>query len=150
MRSGATSYRAFAIVLLGLALALTRMAGASSGEDVPSPAFAARWAEIEKLTAQNKLAAAEERADALRAEARAAGDEETWARALARAVETRESLGKREGAVRLLEKEARPSEAVHRLLFDLLYARALEHHATPNNWKISERQRVEWRPAYLL
>src|SRR5258706_10644081 len=130
MRSGATSYRAFAIVLLGLALALTRMAGASSGEDVPSPAFAARWAEIEKLTAQNKLAAAEERADALRAEARAAGDEETWARALARAVETRESLGKREGVVRPPGKAAGPAEAGPPLPFTLPHPRPRRHTAT--------------------
>ncbi|HEX4965243.1 MAG TPA: MG2 domain-containing protein [Thermoanaerobaculia bacterium] len=148
MGHGAASTRVFAVLLLCLVMVPFRAATASSGEDVPSPAFAARWDEIEKLTVENKLAAAEEKANALRVDARAAGDEETWARALARAVQARMSLGKWEEAVLLLEEEARPAGTVHRVLYDLLVAQALEGYAY--RWNTAQRTRVESQAAIPL
>jgi uncharacterized protein YfaS (alpha-2-macroglobulin family) len=46
--------------------------------------FAAPWAEIEKLVAAGRLEEAQPKLEKLLGEARTAGDEETWTRALVR------------------------------------------------------------------
>lgn len=67
MRGKPASYRVFAVLLLGFALAFPRGAGASTasteGDTPASPAFAAPWAEIDELIAEGKPAEALPRLD---------------------------------------------------------------------------------------
>lgn len=67
MRGKPASYRVFAVLLLGFALAFPRGAGASTasteGDTPASPAFAVPWAEIDELIAEGKPAEALPRLD---------------------------------------------------------------------------------------
>src|SRR4051812_25731743 len=99
MSCGAAAYRVLAVLLLGLALAPSRMTAASSGEDVTA------WSEIDKLVAEDKLEEALPRVEEILGAARTAGDEEAWARALVQAAWLRASLYKPEDAARFLQKQ---------------------------------------------
>ena len=144
MRAEAAFYRVLAVGLLGLVLVLPGRAGASSGEDVSvSAVFAAPWAEIEKLVTEGRLEEAQPKLEKLLVEARTAGDEETWTRALVRAAILRAQLGKLEGAARFLKEQPRPVGAVHRAVVDLYYAETLELYIGANSWQLRQRETVE-------
>jgi alpha-2-macroglobulin len=126
-------------MLLGLALALPGRAMASSkGDD-----FAAVWDEVERLVSEDKMEAASAKAAILLDQARAAGDEEMWTRALVRAAQLRASLRKPEQAVLFLREEPWPTGAVHRAALDLFYAQALARYNRAYAWEISKREQVD-------
>ncbi len=121
---------AFAAVLLGLVLTFPGFATASSLGDAPPPsAFAASWAEVERLIGEDKLEEALPRVETLIGEARSAGDEATWTRALVEAVRLRSQLYKAEDAARFLKAQPWPTGAVQRAVIDLYYAEALERYS---------------------
>ncbi|MBW8876364.1 MAG: hypothetical protein JF614_15460 [Acidobacteria bacterium] len=143
MRREAASYRVFAVVLLGLVLALPQRAAASSETDVsPSSAFAAAWVEIDELVAADKLEEALPRVEKLLAEARTAGDEEMWTRALVRTALLRGSLQKPENAARFLKEQPRPSGPLYRTVVDLYYAETLVRYLGSSG-EIVERETLE-------
>jgi alpha-2-macroglobulin len=144
MRGGLTSYRALAVLLLSLALVLSRAASASSGEDVSRPAaFATRWAEIEKLLVAGRLEEALPRVETLLGDARTAGDEEMWTRTLVRAALLRVELGKVEDAARFLQEQPRPQGAVHRAVLGLYEAETLSRYLQAYSSEIDQREKVE-------
>ena len=143
MRHGVASYRVFAVVLLGLVLALPQRIFASSGKDVPSSsAFATAWTEIDKLVAVDRLAEALPRVEKLLAEARTAGDEEMWTRALVLAARLRTSLSKPEDAARFLKEQPRPAGSFHRAVIDLYYAETLVRYSQVYYGEIGQREKV--------
>ena len=144
MRRGVASYRVFAVMLLGLVLALPQRAAASSETDIsPSSVFAAAWVEIDELVAADKLEEALPRVEKLLAEARTAGDEEMWTRALVRTALLRGSLQKPENAARFLKEQPRPSGPVHRAVVDLYYAETLVRYLQTDSLEIGRREKVE-------
>ncbi len=144
MSLGAATYRVWIVVLLGLALACPRLTAASSGEDVPvSSRFASTWKEIDKLLAEDKLEEALPKVEALAGAARAAGDEETWTRALVQATWLRAGLHKPEDAVRFLREQPRPSGPLHRAVVDLYYAETLVRYLQARGREVDQRETVE-------
>ena len=105
--------------------------------------FTARWAEVERLIADEKLEEASKKVEVLLAEARAAGDEEEWTRALVRAAQLRIGLREVEGAVRFLQEEPWPQGTVHRAVLDLFLAHSLTNYVRVYGWEISQRERVD-------
>ncbi|MFL6234067.1 MAG: alpha-2-macroglobulin family protein, partial [Thermoanaerobaculia bacterium] len=131
--------RAWIALLLGLTLALPGLAAASSGGDVP-PSTA--WGEIDKLISEDKLEEVLPWVEELLGAARAAGDQETWTRALVQAAWLRERLRSSEDAAGFLHGQPRPSAPLYRAVVDLYYAEALLHDLRVS-WQIRQREKVE-------
>jgi hypothetical protein len=139
MCHGAAGYRVWIVVLLGLVLALPGIAAVSSGGDVPS---STAWGEIDKLIAEDKLEEALPWVEELLGAARAAGDEETWTRALVQAAWLRERLRSSEDAAGFLHGQPHPSAPLYRAVVDLYYAEMLAHDLRAS-WQIHQREKVE-------
>ncbi len=151
MRGKPASYRVLSVLLLGCALAFPRGAGASPGGDAPtSPAFAASWAEIDKLVQEGKKGEALPRLERLLAAARTAGDEETWTRALVGAARLRADRDAFADAARILAEPPRPAGAVYRAVIDLYQAETLVRYLQGFSWEISRREKVESSEALPL
>ena len=103
---------------------------------------AAALAEIDRLAEEQQFAAAAERAEALLARAQAAGDAETWTRALIKAVQMRTALGGFETAVDFLRAEPWPDDRLQRALLNLFYGQSLAHYQRAYAWEIRQRERV--------
>lgn len=123
-------------VLFCLVLLTPALASSSSEWDGP-------WAEVERLVSGDKLEEALPKVEMLLDRARAAGDEETWTRALIRATQIRAALHKPEQAVLFLKEEPWPAGAVHWVALDLYYAQALATYARTYYWEIRQRERVD-------
>ncbi|HSS78555.1 MAG TPA: alpha-2-macroglobulin family protein, partial [Thermoanaerobaculia bacterium] len=144
MRAGVPVLRVFAVGMLGLVLALPGIAETSFGEDASAPAaFAVPWTEIEKLVDEGRLEEAQPKLEKLLGEARTAGDEEMWTRALVRAAILRAQLGKLEDAARFLKEQPRPAGAVRRAMVDLFYAETLVRYYRANDWQLRQREALE-------
>ncbi len=144
MRAGVVVYRVFVVGMLALVLAFPEMARASSGEDASAPAaFVAPWAEIEKLVTEGRLQEALPKVEKLLGQARAAGDEEMWTRALVRAAILRVELGKVEDAARFFAEQPRPVGVVHRAVIGLFYAETLERYIKASYWRLRQQEAVE-------
>jgi uncharacterized protein YfaS (alpha-2-macroglobulin family) len=146
MRGKPASYRVLAVLLLGLVLALPRGAGAfsasASGDTPTSPAFAASWAEIDKLVEEGKTAEALPRLDRLLASARTAGDEEMWTRALVRTARIRADREPLADAARFLAAQPRPAGAIYRVVIDLYQAETLVRYLQGSFGEIGRREKV--------
>jgi uncharacterized protein YfaS (alpha-2-macroglobulin family) len=150
MRGKPASYRVLGVLLLGFALAVPGGASASPasaassvGDTPASPAFAASWAEIDKLVQEGKEGEALPRLERLLAAARTAGDEETWTRALVGAARIRADRDAFADAARILAEPPRPAGAVYRAVIDLYQAETLVRYLQGFSWEISRREKVE-------
>lgn len=144
MRYRFACYVVFVACLLNLALAFPSFAAASSGVDTPPPsAFAAPWVEVERMIEDGKLEEALPQVEKILDEARTAGDEEMWTRALVEATLVRESLRKVEDAARFLKAQPWPAGAIHRAVLDLYYAEALVRYSQTYYWELFGRERVD-------
>ncbi len=144
----APSRRSPALLVLvpAVALALAAVAAPPGRRPPARPTVvetAPAWSAIDRLVDEQKLEEAS-RAVAIRlAAARAAGDEEEWARALVRAVQLRSALHGYETSVRFLKEEAWPKGTLPRTVLQLFYARSLVDYAHAYSWEIRQRERVE-------
>lgn len=134
-------------VLLGLFSAQPSRATppiqAPSPEDMTAPGTAS-WADVDRLISEDKLEEASKKLESLLEEARAAGDEEDWMRALVQTAQLRMmALHKVEGAVRFLKERPWPPGAFSRSVLDLFYAYSLATYSRVYSWEISQRERVE-------
>ncbi|MBI5546452.1 MAG: hypothetical protein HY901_21430, partial [Deltaproteobacteria bacterium] len=106
--------------------------------------------EIDRLAGEQKMEAAAKMAAELREAARAAGDEEGWARALVKESQLRAALHGYESAVHLLKQTPWPTGATWRSVLDLFYARQLVAYARAYSWEIGQRERVDTQGAVDL
>ncbi len=100
------------------------------------------WEVVERLVDEQKLREALATVVALREEARARGDEESWARALAKEAELRIALHEVEGALAALDREPWPPGARWRMLLHLVRGRALATYLQLYGWEIRRREPV--------
>jgi uncharacterized protein YfaS (alpha-2-macroglobulin family) len=137
-----------ALAALCLCAAVVVVAGARSeittvAARVASGANPGPWAEIDRLIRDQKLAAAAQRIEAVRAAAARRGDEGEWARALVRAAQVRIALGGFETAVAELRAARWPRGALAHAELDLTFAHALHRYLETYSWEINRRERVE-------
>ncbi len=102
----------------------------------------AAWNEIDRLLDEQKLQAAADRLELLVAEARAAGDEAIWAKALVRRSQVRTALGGLESAVEEMKAAEWPAGSTARAAVELYYAHALLEYLDGYDWEIRQRERV--------
>jgi len=138
--------RANVRVGLGGAFLAVVVAGAAAGKTVQpaAPAHDAKndWKDADRLVSEHKLEAASEVFARLREDARRAGDEERWAKALIREAGLRMALHGNETAVRFLKDEPWPRGDLPRATLQLCYAHALVTYAEGDAWEIGQRERV--------
>ncbi|HXU29143.1 MAG TPA: alpha-2-macroglobulin family protein, partial [Thermoanaerobaculia bacterium] len=108
-----------------------------------SAAGLAALAEIDRLAlGEQKVQTAYDKAVALLASARAAGDEPLATRALIKAVRMKIALGGFETAVRFLREQEWPKGKEERAVLDLTYGAALVTYLNAQSWEINHRERV--------
>ena len=100
------------------------------------------WEKVEALVSQQKMRAALERAEALLAAAREAGDSQGIVHGLVRCTQLRTGLHGYEKAVRFLRQEPWPADLLARTTLELYYAASLIHYAQAYSWEIRQRERV--------
>ncbi len=136
---------------VGLGVMLLALAGAGLAGGKPAkPAAPAKspekapdtWKEVERLVSEQKLEAATEVVARLREQARRAGDDEAWAKALIREAELRMALHGYETAVRFLKDQPWPKGTLARAALQLYYAHALVTYTQNYGWEIGQRERV--------
>ncbi|MBI3183527.1 MAG: hypothetical protein HYZ28_15425 [Myxococcales bacterium] len=128
--------------LVAVALLLTPT-HAPAQRQGPAPRKTMSWNEIDKLAGEQKLEAAATAALARLEEAKRAGAEEEWARALIRVTQLRIGLHGYETAVRFLRTERWPKDPTLRAALGLYYAAALSRYSQMYQWEIRQRERVE-------
>ncbi len=101
------------------------------------------WKEIDGLIGDQRYQAAAEKVAALRQQAAASGDEETWLRALIQEVQLRTALHGYEQAVGLLRAETWPETPRSRAVLNLFYAHGLVEYARAYSWEIRQRERID-------
>ncbi len=128
-----------AIVLLGALAAPAQKKVTPPGPSAPPPS----WKEVERLEKDQKLEEASRVAEALRAAARARGDDAEETRALVKEVQLRIALHGYETAVRFLKEEPWPKGATGQAVLNLFYAESLVTYARAYSWEIGRRETVE-------
>ncbi|MCC2655723.1 MAG: hypothetical protein K0Q76_831 [Panacagrimonas sp.] len=114
---------------------------------VADPALDARWAEVDRLVGDQKMEAARQLVEELGQQAQAAGDDDTWARALITEVQLGMALGTVETAVRDLKTREWPKAARARAALNLFYGQALVAYYHAYAWEIGQREHVERKDA---
>ncbi len=107
------------------------------------PSSPADWKEIDRLVSEQKFEEAARLVAQRREEARKAGDEAAWTRALIRETQLRTSLHGYETAVRFLKEEPWPKGLLSRGPLELFYARSLVNYFHAYSWEIQKREPVE-------
>jgi hypothetical protein len=135
----------FGVVISAVALQAVTSAGA--GPD-PTPVTIAggdpmTWQDVDRLISEQKFEAASQAVASIRESARAAGDAETWTRALVEETKLRMALHGYETAVRFLRTEPWPEEPASQAVLELYYAHSLATYARIYSWEIRQRERVE-------
>ena len=102
----------------------------------------ATWKQVDRLIDERKLQEAVTLLDAIVEQARAAGDEAAWAKALVRRSQLAAALGGFETAVEQLKAAAWPSGSTPRAAVELYYAHALLDYLSAYDWEIRQRERV--------
>jgi len=128
-------------VLLGVALLALAGASGAGGKTTDAPKGEG-WKEVERLVSEQKLEAASQTVAKLREQARRAGDDEAWAKALVRETELRIALGGYETAVRFLKDQPWPKAALWRAALQLYYGHALVTYSDMYGWEIGQRERI--------
>lgn len=123
------------LVLFAVTLGAGR---ALAQQNAPPPS----WEQIEQLASDQKLEEASKGAEARLAAARAAGQDEEWARALIKVVQLRIGLHGYETAVRFLKEQPWPKSALPRSALDVYYAHTLVAYESAYSWEIRGRERV--------
>ncbi len=116
---------------------------ADTEDSGPDEAEPMSWDRIQKLESEQKFEAAFEAVEALLADVRERGDQESWTRALVKRVQLRTALHGYETAVRLLRDEEWPADAESRVILDLFYAHGLTTYLNAYSWEIRQRERVD-------
>jgi uncharacterized protein YfaS (alpha-2-macroglobulin family) len=138
---------------VGIGVVLLALAGGRLVDGKPPPAkspaakSADPWKDVDKLVSEQKLEAASEAAAKLREEAKHAGDEAGWTKALVRETELRIALGGYETAVRSLKDQPWPKGTLPRVGLQLYYAQALVTYSAVYGWEIGQRERVDTKEA---
>lgn len=133
------------LILLSLFIAL--FASSEPTLSAPKAPSTGRWDQewqaIDKLVEEQKMQEAESRAQALLKQARTAGDEAHWTKALIRVVNLRSSLHGQEKAVRFLKEEPWPKDKLSLVTLNLYYAQSLVSYLDRYSWEIRQREKVE-------
>ena len=103
----------------------------------------ARWAEVERLTGEQKYEAASEEVARILGAARSRNDSGEWTRALMEEVKLRLALHGYEKAVRFLREQPWPDHPLARLVLDLYYGHTLLDYLNAYSWEIGQREQVE-------
>ncbi|HEY0710661.1 MAG TPA: hypothetical protein VGG33_27910, partial [Polyangia bacterium] len=136
-------------ISLALALSLTAvffcLPGAASAAPPRNPSAASTmdWKAVEKDISEQRLEAASEKLEALRARAQKESREDDWARALVQQVQLRMALHGYETAVRFLREQPWPNGLLPRAALELYYGRALVNYVQQYGWEIGKREQVE-------
>ncbi|MEM1178047.1 MAG: MG2 domain-containing protein, partial [Acidobacteriota bacterium] len=101
-----------------------------------------RWQDVDRLVDEQKYQAASELTGELLGEARAAGDEAMWTRALIKSTQLRLALHGYGRAVRFLQDEPWPETPRHRLNVGLFYGHTLRTYLQAYSWEIRKREDV--------
>ena len=101
------------------------------------------WKDVEEMVADQRLEAAASKVERILREARQAGAEQEWTRALIEGANLRIALHGFEDAVRFLKDESWPAGELHRSLLNLYYAHALTTYVRAYSWEIESRERVD-------
>ncbi|HEV8267349.1 MAG TPA: hypothetical protein VGR00_03915, partial [Thermoanaerobaculia bacterium] len=115
----------------------TPQAGGNLGVVKPS------WKEVDRLVDEQKLEEASKVVEKLRTNARAAGDEAEWTKALIREVQLRTALHGYETSVRFLMDQPWPKGARARATLNLFYGQSLVTYENAYGWEIAKREKVE-------
>ncbi|MEO6323726.1 MAG: hypothetical protein ABIT01_15465, partial [Thermoanaerobaculia bacterium] len=120
------------------------------GEPMTEPADKAAFKEVDRLIQDQKMEAASALVMKILEQARRAGDEATWTRALIREVQLRTALHGYETSVRFLKTEPWPQGALSRLTLELFYAHSLVTYQQVYSYEIGTREKVESKGAIDL
>ncbi len=148
LRSSCVPFALRASLLLGLIF--LPIAARGNAQPAPAPGGSrlsasgiAALAEIDRLAEkEQKVQTAYDRAVALLAKARKAGNEPLATRALIKAVKMKIGLGGYETAVRFLREQPSPKRQEERAVLDLTYGAALVTYLNAQSWEINHRERV--------
>src|ERR1043165_8014880 len=140
------------LVFVFLPLFLVVFAWSSVGQPVPPAGrppetVQGPWADLDRLIWDQKMKEALPLAERLLAEARAAGDQPAWTRALARTVQIRRARGSLEEGLASLDREPWPADPVDRAVLHLFRAQALSQYFSSYTQEILAREKIESREA---
>ncbi|MEO1367034.1 MAG: MG2 domain-containing protein, partial [Acidobacteriota bacterium] len=102
----------------------------------------ARWQEVDRLVDEQKYQAAATITEELLAEARAAGDEAGWTRALIKTTQLRLALHGYGKSVLFLKDQEWPSTPRYRLSLGLFYGHTLRTYLRAYSWQIRSREQI--------
>ena len=126
------------------ALVLLFLAGARpSSADPEKPSTADLWQQLETLLTEGQLDAAVDAAARVREEARKAGDEATWTRALIQETQLRTATSGHEEGYRVLRQAEWPRNPRDRAILHLYVAATLRAYFRDFSWRIHQRERID-------
>ena len=111
---------------------------ALGAEPPPDP-----WKQIEALLTEGQLAAAADAAAQVREEARKAGDEATWTRALIQETQLRVATSGHAEGYRVLRQAEWPRNLRDRAILHLYVAATLQAYAREFSWRVHQRERID-------
>lgn len=107
------------------------------------PPVADAWREIETLLTEGNFDTAADAAARVREEARKAGDEAAWTRALVQETQLRVATSGHAEGYRILRQAAWPRNPRDRAILHLYVAATLQAYARDFSWRIQQRERIE-------
>jgi hypothetical protein len=140
------SAHALALTAVVIFVFLFGLLGDVAGAPIPTNQIVApsmEWKAVEKDISEQRLEAAAEKLEGLRARAQKAGREDEWARALIKQVQLRMALHGYETAVRFLREQPWPKGLLPRAALELYYGRALVNYVQQYGWEIGKREQVD-------
>jgi hypothetical protein len=107
------------------------------------PSAAESWHQVETLLTEGQLDAAADAAARVREEARTAGDEALWTRALIQETQLRVATSGHAEGYRVLRQAAWPRNPRDRAILHLYVAATLRAYSRDFSWRIHQRERID-------